>query len=223
MTFFYKNITSKAALLCLSSLSLTGCLSMDLYEPTNIKESVIEVREQEFSEDVMLHDVDEGYLKALAHHYSRYGGSTMDLVVTYDPRSYRNTAMYAAERASDIAGTLRINGVKDIKSGVMPIKAAGDHARLLVTYTSMTAHAPKGCDTLLPGTSGSVSAEPDRDYALGCTLDTMLARQVSKPSDLLGRGTQDSATDGRATSNVIEGYRTGVMNESLEGERASGE
>lgn len=196
---------------------------MDLYEPTNIKESVIEVREQQFSEDIMLHEVDNNYLKALARHYSRYGGSTMDMVVTYDPRSYRNTAMYAAGRASDIAGVLRSNGVQDIKSGVMPIKAEGDHARLLVTYASVSAHAPKGCDTLLPGTSDGVSAEPDRDYALGCTIDSMLARQISKPSDLLGRGTQGATTDGRATSNVIEGYRTGVMNESLDGEQASGE
>jgi len=58
-------------------------------------------------------------------------------------------------------------------------------------------------------------------YKLGCSTETLFARQIARPKDLKGQGTTDANTDGRRSANIVEGYRTGVQNESLGGERAS--
>jgi len=203
------------------SFTITGC-SKDLYEPPVLNESKIQVKEEAFLQDVAMSEVNAEFIAALAHHHNKHGGSTMDLLVTYDPRSYRNTAMNATNSVADIAAELREHGVTNVKAGVMPIKSQGDEARLLVSYDSLTAHAPEGCDYEMPGMNGA-PLEHDEKYKYGCGIDTLLARQIAKPGDLLGRGQQDDTTDGRAAANIVELYRTGAQNEPLEGESATDE
>ena len=48
-----------------------------------------------------------------------------------------------------------------------------------------------------------------------------IARQIARPSDLLGRAPNSVYKDGRGISNQIEGVRSGAMNEPLGGESAS--
>jgi type IV pilus biogenesis protein CpaD/CtpE len=60
----------------------------------------------------------------------------------------------------------------------------------------------------------------DENYRFGCTLDTVVARQV-RPKDLAGRGGDDVMNDGRRNANIVERYRTGEPNKALEGESAS--
>ncbi len=200
------------------SLSVAGC--MDLYEPPTTNENRIQVKEKAFLQDVSVSEVNDEFLGSLARHYTKHGGSPMDLIVTYDPRSYRNTAMSATNTAADIASSMRDYGITNVKAGVMPIKSQGDEARLLVSYDAYTAHAPEGCDYDMPGINNA-PLENDEKYKLGCGVDTLIARQVAKPGHLLGRGTQDDTTDGRSSANVVDLYRTGAPNESLEGETAS--
>ncbi len=201
------------------SLSTLGC---NLYAPPSINENRIQVNSEVFMRDIALSNVTDELLAGLAHDYIKHGSGAMDLIVTYDPDSYRNTAMKATNKMSDIAGTLRESGVANIKSSIMPVKHQGDDVHLLVSYNSFTAHAPKGCDNLLPGMNGS-ALEYNADYKLGCSVDTMTARQVAKPSHLLGRGATGAPTDGRAASNIVDAYRAGAQNEPLDGESASEE
>ena len=201
------------------SFAISGC-SKDLYEPPTIKESSVQVKEESFIQDVAMSEVNEEFIAALARHHSKYGGSTMDLLVTYDPRSYRNTAMNATNSAADIATSLRDYGVTDVNASVMPIKSQGDEARLLVTYDAYSARAPEDCDYEMPG-MGNSPLEEDRKYKYGCTIDTLLAKQIARPGDLLGRGQQDNTTDGRTSTNIVDLYRSGAQNEPLEGEVAS--
>tara|TARA_R110002095_G_scaffold90802_1_gene79188 strand:+ start:8042 stop:8728 length:687 start_codon:yes stop_codon:yes gene_type:complete len=208
--------------LAFMSLSVGGCMGVDLYEPPTINESRIQVEEETFFQDVAVDDVDDAYLGMLARHYTKHGGSPMDLIITYDPRSYRNTAMKATDMAASIAGSLRGYGVSKVNAGVMPIKSQGDEARLLVTYDSYNARPPEGCDNNMPGMNKS-PLEHDERYKLGCSIDTLVARQVSKPSDLLGRGKTETKSDGRPISNIIDLYRVGTPNTSLDGEKASDE
>ena len=202
------------------SLSLTGC--MDLYEPPTVNDNRIQVKEEAFLQDVSINDVNDEFIAALARHYSKHGGSAMDLIVTYDPRSYRNTAMNATNRAANIASSMRDYGISNVKAGVMPVKSQGDEARLLVSYDAYTAHAPEGCDYEMPGMNDA-PVEDDKKYKMGCGIDTLLARQIAKPGHLLGRGSQDGTTDGRSSTNIVDLYRTGRQNEPLEGEVASDE
>lgn len=206
--------------LAVLSLTLGGC--MDLYEPTAMNDTRIQVKQEVFNQDVLLSDVNDDYIAYLARHYTKRGGSPMDMIVTYDPQSSKNTAMQAANKAADITSALRNDyGVTNVEAGIMPVLSQGDDARLLVSYDAYSAHAPKGCDGMMPGLSER-PLEGDKNYKLGCSIDTLIARQVSRPSDLLGRGNVDRDTDGRSAANIVDTYRTGALNEPLTGESASG-
>lgn len=206
------------------SLSLMSCVGgqIDMYQEGALNDERVQVQGQDFQDDISVADADEGYLKGLAAHYRKYGSGLMDVVVTYDARSYRNTAMKASEQAARISKVLRANGVNDLDVNILPIKGAGDESRIFVRYEGYTAHAPKGCDHLMPGADGD-AVEYDPDYKLGCTIESMLARQVARPADLMGNGVQGQTTDGRAATNIVDLYRSGAPNEPLEGEQASGE
>ncbi len=194
-----------------------GC---NLYEPTKVTDKRVQVRQESFMEDVEISRVDDAFIAEIARHYTRHGEGAMDLVLTYDPRSYRNTAMQATTTVSDIAVTLRDYGVEDINPNIMPVKALGDVPRLLVSYQGYTAHAPDDCG-LMAGLDKSAGVGSQKDYKLGCSVETMIARQVSRPGDLLGRENTDLTTEGRGASNIVDGSRSGTLNQPLEGESAS--
>ena len=56
-------------------------------------------------------------------------------------------------------------------------------------FAALTAQAPTGCG-MIPGYTGlpeaSTKTEGEPDYRYGCTVETLIARQVTRPSDLLG-------------------------------------
>lgn len=199
------------------SLSLVGC---NLSEPTTLNDSQIRVQEEMLMRDVALSDVDESFIGSLARHYTKHGGGAMDLIVTYDPKSYRNTAMGATNKISDIVSALRDRGVVNVNASIMPINAQGDLPRLLIAYNSFTAHAPKGCEEMMPGMNGR-PVGGGAEYKLGCSIDTLMARQVAKPQHLLGRGATGAATDGRSAANIVDLYRMGAENKELGGESAT--
>ncbi len=211
----------KFSLLCGAVLALGACGQDKLHAPSSLlQDKRLQIEEEMFSENVALSEVDDLYLKALSHHYMRHGGSILDVVVTYDPKSYRNTAMMGGTRAGDISDGLRKRGVRDIEVSILPIKGQGDEGRLIVSYMSHSAKGPKGCDQMMPGMNEDEFRD-NVDYKMGCSIHSMIARQVSRPSDLLGRGRVDGVTDGRTAANIVELYRTGAPNEPLDGETAS--
>lgn len=204
------------------SMSLVGCGDRDLYEPTTLHDTQIQVQEEMLTYDVALYEVDDAFIGGLARHYTKHGGGAMDLIVTYDPKSYRNTAMVATNKISDIVSSLRDFGVVNVNVGIMPIKVQGDESRLLITYNSFTAHAPEGCDEMMPGMNGRPVGR-GAEYKLGCSIDTLIARQIAKPQHLLGRGATGEPTDGRSAANIVELYRTGAENQELGGESVTDE
>ncbi|MFP4097939.1 MAG: CpaD family pilus assembly lipoprotein [Alphaproteobacteria bacterium] len=209
------------ASLALFSFGLTGC-GVDLYEPSIANNAPIQVREEAFLQDVAVADVDGEYIRSLARHYKKHGASAVDLLVTYDPHSKDYTAMKATGVVADIASSLRREyGIQDIHSGIMPVASQNDEPRLLVSYDSLFAQRPEGCDGMMPGLEGR-PVEWAKDYKLGCTVETLIARQVAHTSDLLGEGMSSDTTDGRSSANIIEEYRSGIRNQPLEGVNASG-
>lgn len=207
--------------LALTSLFLVGCKDRIMYVPPTLNESKIQVEQTSFLEDVFVHDVDDAYIGAVARHYTKHGGSPMDIVITYDPRSSGNTAMYATNKASDITTSFRDYGISDIKTQIMPVKSLGDHARMMISYDAYSARAPEGCDEDLPGMNGTI-LETNSDYKLGCTSQSLMAKQIAKPKHLLGQGSSGSS-DGRSASNIVDAYRTGAPNQPLDGQSATGE
>lgn len=201
---------------------LSACSSRDkLYEPSNLlSDTRLQVQENKFSETVPLSKVDDAYIHGLSYHYVRHGGSPMRLDLTYDPKSYRNTAMMAGSKVADLSDALRKRGVHDIETSIIPVTGQGDDSVMIVSYLAHHASAPKDCDGMMPGLNQD-EVRDNIDYKMGCSVNSLIARQVSRPSDLLGRGNIDTVTDGRASANIIEAYRTGARNEPLDGEQAS--
>jgi pilus assembly protein CpaD len=201
-----------------SVMTLGAC---EMYAPGNLNETKIQVAEEGISQTMPVSQINNESLSAIAQDFNDRGGSPMSVVVTYDPKSYRNTAMMAGDHASGIARTLRKYGVDNISSSILPVKDQGDEAQVMISYHAVAALAPEGCGDM-PGMKGNL-LEPDASYKLGCGVDSMIAKQVARPSDLLGRGVSDPTTDGRAAANVIDVYRSGALNKPLKGESASGE
>ncbi|MGH1457120.1 MAG: CpaD family pilus assembly lipoprotein [Alphaproteobacteria bacterium] len=204
------------------SLSLVACGGIDMYQEGTLNDKRVQVVSENFKDSVPIEDVNEVYLGGLAKHYSKYGDGLMDVVVTYDARSTSNTAMKAGDKAAQISKILRRNGVRDLDVGVLPVKNQGDYSRMIVSYEGYSASAPKGCENLLPGLNGD-ALEHDEDYRLGCSVESIIARQVSRPADLMGNGVIDATSEGRAATNIVDVYRSGAPNEPLDGEKATSE
>lgn len=201
----------------LSVLLLPGCEKL-VHEPTYLSQSKLQVEEKAFFEDVDVSKMDAGYIAALSQHYSSQGDGGVDLSVTYDPKSKSSTAMHASNEIARISEEFRKNGVA-VNSTIIPIKGQGDSSRALVSYDVYTVQRPDDC-TDMPGYSDR-NVDPNEDYKLGCTRDSLIAKQVARPKDLMGRADANTTSDGRRAANIVDVYRTGAQNEALGGENAS--
>lgn len=196
---------------------LAGC---SLSSPDHFSPSRMQVQEEKFSESVSVSQFDESKVAELAAHFAKHGEGPVELTVTYDPASRKATAMHARNEAERIAYLLRKNGVEQVKADILPVVDSGDEMKAMFSYTFYSALPPADCE-MMPGVTGR-AIEAQEDYRLGCTVDTLFARQIARPKDLNGQEmAADSVTDGRRASNIVDRYRTGTPNETLEGESAS--
>ena len=160
----------------------------DLYEESWATREQAKVVQSRFYETFDISTFNDNLAKALAYDYDRHGGSPMNVSVTYDPSSRDYTALSASNDVARIAKLLRTNGVKGAEIGVLPSSTYA--GQVIVSYESYTAEAPNNCSSM-PGLKSNEdigkSVEEKDQYALGCTIETLMARQVSRPKDLLGQ------------------------------------
>lgn len=161
---------------------------------------------------VPVESVGEGYLYKVSSDYERYGQGEMQLTLVYDPSSKTYTKMNAFKDMASYKETLTKLGVRNIKGEVL--EASNIVPTFMVAYDSVKAMAPDGCRNM-PGFDDGLTTREIGQYRFGCTTDTMLARQIYRPSDLRGVGDSDPA-DGRRTTNNAEYYRQ-VTSDEAEG------
>lgn len=195
-------------------------LSACLYEPSHMNASKVEVVEEPYSNTIPVSQFSSAAVEQAANHYSKHGDGPLELVVTYDPKSSRAGAMQATDEASRLAKLFREQGVSDIKTNIMPVNDGSEEMRAMLSYNAYNAQAPADCG-MLPGMTDR-QVEADQDYKIGCSIETMYARQVARPKDLMGQELDPNA-DGRRAANIVETYRTGQPNKPLQGESASGD
>jgi pilus biogenesis lipoprotein CpaD len=213
MSFVLK--PTRFAFLCLAlSLSVSAC---KLREPDHFSKNTIRVEEEKVVHEVAVTDLTPVAVDALSTHYRRHGDGPLNLTVTYDPQSKQSSAMSARDDAVRVADLLRRNGVHNVKTSVLPVKDSGSSGAI-ISYLGYNALAPKDCE-VMPGLNNR-AINADEDYKMGCSVDTLFARQIARPKDLLGQETS-ATVDGRRAANQVELYRTGQPNEALEGESAS--
>jgi type IV pilus biogenesis protein CpaD/CtpE len=203
--------------LLVSVLALSAC---EMYSESHVTQNRIQIEEEKFTQEIAAYDIDAARVREMAQRYEAHAQGPMELAVVYDPTSGSNTAMKASNEVSRISKILRAEGVKDIKGGVLPVAGHGSEPVVLVSYQSFNALPPRDCKTMQGMESSSL--EPDFDYELGCTVDTLFAKQIARPKDLAGQE-PSYVTDGRRTDAKVSGYRRGADNKPLAGEGASGE
>lgn len=208
----YRNI----AVVVLMFAALAATSACRTYKEGTLTEKKIQVAEEKFVREFVVDGDHYGVLKEVANHYGRYGGEVLYLTLIYNPVSSDMTAMKATQQAADISDWLRRQGgVKAIRSDILPVRG-GQDMKAIISYASYNAKAPD-CDSLLSGFEDQ-DHKTDMDYEMGCTVQTVISRQISRPKDLMGRDFENTHTDARGISNQIEGYRAGAQYESLGGE-----
>ena len=193
-------------LTAISALSLAGCTKMDM--PTTATTERIQLVTENHSKTYAVADLTAAQFDEMADHYVRYGADQAEIIVGYDPRSKKNTAMRATDNLHRVSDELSKRGVKSVKASIQALENSGDKSEMIIGYTSMTAQGPNDC-AMMPGYENN-HVTADYDYKLGCSVETMIARQVAHPADLAGRAPETDA-DGRRTGIVVEPYRSGTL------------
>ncbi len=206
-----------------ASFALGGC---QMNTPSWVNQNRVEVHNNEFTDTFETAALNDGMIRAIGVNYYRYGNGPLDLVVGYDPKSRSNTQAKAQREADRIAAELRRNGVQDISVQTVPLQGTGDRSLTTVRFPALIAKAPSKCGTM-PGynspTGTPMSAEEVPHYELGCTVETLMAKQISRPGDLLGRPGFETNADGRRQETVTSqrGYYGDKPNAPLKGEESS--
>jgi pilus biogenesis lipoprotein CpaD len=181
--------------------------------PSMMNTSLPQIVPETTLEQMPIENVTQSYLYNIADNYERYGVDTMQISLAYDPASKKYNAMKAFEDLAAIKAKLKKLGVRSITGET--VKSEGATPTLMISYDSVTAQAPAGCRNM-PGFDDGLTTTQITDYRFGCSVDTMLAKQIYRPADLQGSGAGDPI-DGRRATNTVEYYRQ-VETDEAEGE-----
>jgi pilus assembly protein CpaD len=203
---------------------LTGCA---LEEPTWVNSSRVEVHEEGFTDQFETGSLDAATLRAIGVNYYRYGNGPMDVAISYDPQR-ADAASRAEAEATRIRSALTRQGVRNLRLTTTPVSGLGNASTTLVSFPALTARPPSDCG-LMPGYAdaqtkvGTHATGPSQGYKIGCTVESLMAQQIARPGDLLGRPGFETDADARRQEAVVwqRGYYANTPNAPLEGERAS--
>jgi type IV pilus biogenesis protein CpaD/CtpE len=213
--------------LVLMAVGVAGLSGCSVNSETWVNQDRVEVHQDHFTDTFDTASLTDEKLRAVGVQYYRFGNGPMDVVVSYDPKSRTNTAGLATRNKSRIEQALSLSGVRDLNIRTVASPGSGDVSKTVVTFPALTAMAPSSCGTI-PGYDSAPGVPESGDmaapYRYGCTVETLMAKQVSRPGDLLGRPGFETNADGRRQEVVVSnrGYYGTNSNKPLEGEKASG-
>ena len=207
-----------------ATLLLTGC---SVESQSWVNQNRVEIHEDQFTDTFETVKINDATLHAIGDYYYRYGNGDMNVVVTYDPQSKSNTKSRAQSSLAYIESGLLKNGVSRSHSALSPMRGSGDVSTTLINFPALTAASPEGCG-MMPGYENPAADIPnntniDAPYKYGCSVESLLAKQVARPSDLLGKQGFETNADGRRQERVLStrGYYGDKSNVKLDGENAS--
>lgn len=194
------------------ALGVSACAQIDM--PSHVSPQRPQLVTENYSTNYVVADLVPSHFDEMAARYGRHGSGTLEVIVGYDPHSKKNTAMKATDQLHRVLGELSQRGVRNVKGSILALDHSGDQSEMMVGYKSMNAEGPADCE-MMPGYDNS-QAQANYDYKLGCTVNTLIARQVARPEDLGGRVAPVEA-DGRRTGAMAEPYRAGRPNGAMSG------
>lgn len=205
---------------------LTGCDKM-METPTWVSDSKVEVHDDVFEDSFTQSELTPDILRAIGNTYYRFGNGVMDVKAAYNPATPNVSKDTATKAAQNIVQALRLHGVKDPSVTVAAAPDVGQDILFTFSFPALTAKAPEACKGMLPGWDNNValpnSGNKVPDYLYGCSVQSMIAQQIARPGDLLGRPGFETYADGRRQENVVSGrgyYGTSSL-PPLEGEKSA--
>jgi len=215
------NVTGMSLLVLGAALLILPACSV--HEPHGLYDTRLQAVKG-FEEDLLpLSALDSRAVRLRANHYEKFGNGPMLLTVTFNPHSKIITASSARKHLQTLEQRFEREGVRDIKSDLLAVNDNLDEARVMISYATVRAEQPKGCEERMPGLHDT-NVESNAAYKFGCGTDTIFARQIAKPRHLIGNDDgADTTSEGRRAANIVETYRSGAPNVPLDGESASGE
>ncbi len=151
----------------------------------------------------------------IQNHYMEYGEGSVQLVGFHD---HTNSSQALVKNSlSQLRHYLQSQGL-DVESELLPLQGQNS---LSVSYQTIEATGPKDCTTMAGYSHTDIGN--NADYNIGCTVEALIARQVSNPRDLLGKDDMDETHHARSSVNIINAYSTGEQNQPLGGYQASSE
>lgn len=192
---------------------LAGC---DMNQKTYVSPNRAQIEKTRYDTEVSVGMMDDNFYKALASEYKSNGGAGLNLTFVYNPASGNAAGLSASELAGNAARKLRGYGADDVSADILPVADSAHSGKVLVSYTKFAALAPKDCETM-PGLDDN-QIELSWDYKYGCSVEERLAKQLARPSDLLGNDAAPETSSGRRATNLSAPHELGVANEPLDGD-----
>lgn len=200
--------------LALAVIVLAGC-STDI--PTNMTEHKVRVHTEPYVVETKAGNLDQEGIYALAQDFASFGSGKPEITVAYDPYSKTNTPMTARKELARVVKAFSTAGVKDVDAALLPVNDIGDEAFVQVAYSRSYAEAPKDCK-FMPGLYDGTEPSAVKDYKFGCSVDSLVAKQIARPRDLLGNEGYAGAKDGMRNANIVWPYKSGEPLGQLQGE-----
>lgn len=196
-----------------AALLVAGC---DMNHKTYVSPNRAQIEKTRYDTEVPVGALDDNFYKALASEYKSSGGAGLNLTFVYNPSAGNGAAMFATEMAGKSAKKLRLYGASDVTADILPVDDQAHSGKVLISYSKFAALAPKDCTTM-PGLDDN-QIELSWDYKYGCSVEERFAKQLARPSDLLGNDATEETSSGRRATNMAMPHELGVANEPLEGQ-----
>ena len=204
---------------------LTACAPE---QPTWVTPAKMDVHAEGFDDTFDTAALDPATLRAIGVNYYRYGNGPMDVSVSYDPQSKTNTAAHARAQADRIGKELARNGVHNARISSAALTSSGDKSTTRIAFPALTARPPASCG-MMPGYVDRQTNLPEtgegepKSYQIGCTVESLMAKQIARPGDLMGRPGFETNADATRQERVIwtRGYYGDKSFPPIEGETAT--
>jgi len=199
-----------------SLLVITACFTAACTQttPSMMNTTPLTVMEETMIDQVAYSDLTPATLDAIAAHYNKNGNSAVELTMTYDPSNKSFGKHSAGQALQKMKMGLDKRGVKMVNTDVMAVKDT--NPTVIISYDVVTAQAPADCDET-PGLYTNKTGRFVGDYKFGCGVETMFAKQIAHPADLLGNDGLGGENSARRATGVAEPYLAGVPRQPLEG------
>ncbi len=194
-------------------LMVSGLNACTQNTPSMMNTSPVQVSQTTLMEQIPLNNLNDQIIEALAHHYNQNGVSDLDLTMTYNPTSSSFTAMNAVHELGHIKAALQKKNITNVMTQTLAV--SNGSPSLIISYDVMQAAAPHDC-TSMPGLERDDTTRFLGDYKFGCSIETMLSKQIARPSDLQGNAGLGQR-DGRRDAVILDPYSGGQPREALEG------